>query len=75
VRLRLGADYYEHRNHSDDPGPLWVKRKGTGEVGYVTRACPSGNHIPASAHIMFGNDKQGYYGEWVMTRDLERAFA
>jgi hypothetical protein len=75
VKLRAGANYYEHRNHTDDPGPVWVKRKETGEVGYVTRSCPSGNHIPACAHIMFGNEDKGYYGEWVAARDLERAYA
>ena len=75
MRLRLGAQYYEHRNANDDPGPLWVRRKTTGQIGYVTRACPSGNHIPACAHIMFGNDKDGYDGEWVPAKELERAFA
>lgn len=74
MRLRAGANYYEHRNHSDDPGPLWVRHKQTGRVGYVTRSCPSGNHIPAQAYIMFGNDKDGYEGSWTPAKELERAF-
>jgi hypothetical protein len=74
MRLRAGAQYYEHRNHSEDPGPFWVKRKGTGQIGYVTRATPAGNHIPPQAFVMFGNDKDGYSGEWVPTGTLERAF-
>lgn len=74
MRLRAGANYYEHRNQTDDPGPLWVRHKETGQVGYVTRSCPSGNHIPAQAHIMFpAGDK--YEGLWVPAKLLERAYA
>lgn len=75
MRLRAGANYYEHRNNNDDPGPLWVRDKVSGRIGYVTRSCPSGNHIPAQAHIMFGSEESGFEGLWVPAKDLERAFA
>lgn len=78
MRLRPGANYYEQRNHTTiedgGPGPLWVRRKSTQEIGYVTRACPSGNHTPAQAHVMFGNDHDGYYGLWLAAKELERAW-
>jgi hypothetical protein len=65
MRLRAGTKPYEHNT-------VLVRRKGASSVGYVTRACPSGNHIPACAHVMFGNDEDGYYGLWVAAKDLER---
>lgn len=65
MRLRPGTKPYDHNT-------VLVRRKGESAVGYVTRACPTGNHIPACAHVMFGSDEDGYYGLWVATRDLER---
>ena len=71
MRLRAGADYYENRNAQDQP--VLVRHKDTGRYGYVTRSTPSGHHIPAQAHVMFGDDEHGYEGLWVPTKELERA--
>lgn len=76
MRLRVGADYYEKRNQSDDPGPLWVRRIATGQIGYVTRATPKGTHMPGQAYVMFSTKIGGYdayEGEWVLQSALEKA--
>jgi hypothetical protein len=65
MRLRPGARYYEHND-------VIVRDKRSGATGYVTRSCPSGHHIPAQAHVLFGNEEDGYFGLWIAARDLER---
>jgi hypothetical protein len=67
MRLRPGAKYYEREDVT-----VTVRDKRSGATGYVTRACPAGNHIPACAHVMFGDDESGFHGLWVAAKDLER---
>lgn len=65
MRLRPGCKYYDNND-------VVVRDKRSGATGYVTRACPKGNRIPAQAHVLFGNDEDGYTGLWVPTKELER---
>lgn len=71
MRLRAGCDYYLNRIAQEDP--VVVKHKNTGQHGVVTRATPSGNHIPAQAFVVYGDDESGYEEAWVPSRELERA--
>lgn len=70
MRLRPGANYYQKRIDAEQP--VIVRNLNTNEHGVVTRVTPSGNHIPPQAHVVYGDDEQGYHELWSPLRDLER---
>lgn len=69
MRLRPGAEYYANRIYQEQP--VLVMYNGIHAV--VTRATPRGRHIPAQAHIMWGDDEHGWHERWVPAKELERA--
>ena len=62
MRLRPGTKYYENRWRNEQP----VLVKHGDHVGVVTRATPSGNHIPPQAYVVFE-----LHELWIPTRELE----
>lgn len=80
MRLRPGALFYQKRNipelNPDEDGvchAITVRLRSTNELGVVTRVCPSGNHVPPQAHVVFGGmfDSGAELRElWVPLKDL-----
>lgn len=72
MNLPAGAQYYEERNHNPEKTPVMVRDKKTGQRGVVTRVCPSGDHIPACAYVVYGDEDSGYRERWEPVNDLSR---
>lgn len=70
MNLPKGANHYIEKIQAGHP--VMVRNRVTGRHGVVCRVCPKGNHIPACAFVMYGNDDDGWTERWEQLTDLAR---